>query len=599
MSSSPRRLALNISVAYAGIAGAWIFISDRLLATLIADPLDTISFQTIKGLAFVALTSVVLFVLLEAALGRWEQDASERRRAEQQVREDRERLHRILDSLFVFVGLFSPQGALVEVNRASLDTAGLEPEDVIGKPFETTFWWAHSPTEQARVKETLQRAARGETVREVFEARVLGESTIIVDALFSPLRSESGAVVEIVASAVDITERKRTEDALRESEERLRELQKMEAIGQLAGGVAHDFNNILTVIQGHASLLEADHSPKNVRECARQIAEGAERAAALTRQLLLFSRRQVMQPATINLNDVVGALSGMFERVLARNILLETVQAPDLPWIHADAGMIEQVLINLVVNSRDAMPAGGRLTVATTAAHISETDARRHPDALPGPWVRLSVSDTGNGIAPDLLPKIFEPFFTTKNADKGTGLGLATAYGIVKQHHGWIEVASDVGRGTTIDVYLPARSGPPAATANPVAAAQAVGGTETILVVEDDPEVRTLVVDLLRRLGYTVLQAESGQAAVGLWNRHKSEIRLVLTDLVMPGGMNGREVAERLQTERPDLRIVYTSGYSSELAEHRTALAPGVPLLQKPYRPARLAEVIRESLDTA
>lgn len=406
-------------------------------------------------------------------------------------------------------------------------------------------------------------------------------------------RDAQGRPVRMIGVVREITERKVLEEQFRQS-------QKMEAVGQLAGGVAHDFNNLLTIIQGNASLLGMSASEGGeTRDLANQIAAAAERAAGLTRQLLLFSRKQVMQPVDIDLNRIVGNMTKMLQRILGEDIVLLAEYAPNLPLIHADAGMIEQVLMNLAVNSRDAMPGGGRLTITTGLRAVSSEQAQQNPETAAGRFVSLSVSDTGSGIPAEVLPHIFEPFFTTKEAGKGTGLGLATAYGIIKQHHGWIEVASDAARGTLFHICLPAIEGGNVEQPAPKTPAKLPRGTETILLVEDEAPLRTLATNLLQRCGYSVVPASSGKAALEMWDSQKDSVQLLLTDLIMPDGVNGRELGARLQSKKPSLKIVYTSGYSAELAGQGAPLVEGVNFLQKPYDLRKLAQTIRNSLDNS
>ncbi|MGE0813783.1 MAG: PAS domain S-box protein [Vicinamibacterales bacterium] len=388
------------------------------------------------------------------------------------------------------------------------------------------------------------------------------------------------------AYASDITDRLALEAKLLQS-------QKMEAIGLLAGGVAHDFNNILSVMMMQAEVSStADGVPGETLEGLQEIQACAERGADLTRQLLLFSRRQVMQPRQLDLNEVVTTLTKMLQRIIGEDITLELVlHASRLP-ARADAGMLDQVLLNLAVNARDAMPKGGRLRVETWQRQVG--DDRPHPDLAPGRYVGLSVSDTGCGIAADVLPRIFEPFFTTKEAGKGTGLGLATVFGIVRQHGGWLNVSSEVEQGTTFDIFLPAASGQTAAEA---AGARPVvrGGTETVLVAEDERSVRMLISAILERRGYTVIEAASGVEALELWKTHKAAVSLLLTDLVMPDGVSGQDLARQLRIDRPDLRVVFSSGYSAEIAGRE--LSDDEHFLQKPFTTDVLLQMVREVLD--
>ena len=381
-------------------------------------------------------------------------------------------------------------------------------------------------------------------------------------------------------------------------EEQLRQSQKMEAIGQLAGGVAHDFNNILTVIQGYASILLMAGNPSDETvDSVRQIVSAAERAANLTRQLLLFSRRQVMQPGLLNLNDLVTSLVKMLQRIVGEDVKQQLHLHPRPLTVHADAGMLDQVLMNLVVNARDAMPGGGRLIIETAEKALTEAEAALIPDATPGRYACLSVTDSGSGIAPEALPHIFEPFFTTKEVGKGTGLGLATVFGIVQQHGGALQVESEVGGGTTFHIFLPTAEAAEVAEEK-VAAKMLPRGTETILVVEDEPSLRLLNRIVLERQGYQVLEAAHGVEALEVWERHAGRIHLLLTDLVMPEGLSGLELAARLRKRSPDLPVIFTSGYSAEMAGRELSLEPGQYFLQKPTPLPELLETLRRCLDS-
>ncbi|HTV42105.1 MAG TPA: ATP-binding protein, partial [Candidatus Sulfotelmatobacter sp.] len=385
--------------------------------------------------------------------------------------------------------------------------------------------------------------------------------------------------------------------AQRRLEEQFRQSQKMEAIGQLAGGVAHDFNNILTVIQGHASLLTAAKLAPLEDKSANQIVQAAARAAGLTRQLLTFSRRQLIQPKQLDMNKIVGNMTNMLGRLLGEDIALQLNywQAP--ASVEADAGMMEQVLLNLAVNARDAMPKGGQLAIRLTVTDVDDGYVARQPDARKGTFVCISVTDTGTGIAPENLPRIFEPFFTTKAIGKGTGLGLATVYGIVKQHQGWIELESYVGRGTTFRIFIPWISSDRVGNEKPTTAITVRGGQESILLVEDEKPVRELVARVLERYGYKIFQADTGADALQVWAQHKDRIKLVLTDLVMPNNMNGRELAEKLWAQSPGLKVIFTSGYSADIVGKDFKLDPELNFLQKPYQPQALALTIRRCLD--
>ncbi len=390
----------------------------------------------------------------------------------------------------------------------------------------------------------------------------------------------------------DITDRVQLEYKLRQS-------QKMEAIGQLAGGVAHDFNNMLTAIIGHLGLLHGNPQvTPEIAESLSEISAAANRAANLTSQLLAFSRRQVMNTSALNLNEVVTHLTKMLRRILGEEVIMQLDYAPEQLTFYGDAGMMEQVLVNLAVNARDAMPNGGTLRIVTRAETrvppVMEGQAETGEAAA---FVRLSVSDTGTGIPPEIKAKIFEPFFTTKDVGKGTGLGLATAFGIVQQHHGWIEVESELGQSTIFHVYLPRlATGPSVGKVEPIIPPDR-GRGELVLLVEDESSVRELGKLALSRSGYRVLTAENGPAALEVWAMHQAEIALLFTDMVMPDGISGQQLARQLLEEKPSLKVVYTSGYNAEMAGKELKLTDGVNYLAKPYELDRLFRTVRAALD--
>ena len=412
-------------------------------------------------------------------------------------------------------------------------------------------------------------------------------SLIDVEIVRYTLRFEGKAAALVLAQ--DVTER-------RLLEQQLRQAQKMEAVGQLAGGIAHDFNNLLTAIFGYADLLAEDLPPDSPgRADVSEIRTAATRASALTRQLLAFSRQQVLQPVVLNLNDVVEDLERMLQRVLGEDIEMEAHFAPDLGNTKADQGQLEQVILNLAVNARDAMPTGGKLTIETANVELDEHYAQTHRPVVSGRYVMVAVSDTGVGMDAATQARIFEPFFTTKDPGKGTGLGLATAYGIVKQSGGYIWVYSEVGRGATFKIYLPRVDAPAQAVAAPPEL-QTVAGTETVLLAEDDPLLLPLARQVLSRLGYTVLEARTPADAVAVAEAHAGVIHLLVSDVVMPGE-SGLQLARRLLEVRPNLRVLYMSGYSDEAIVRHGLLDPGTTFLQKPFTPTALARKVRELLD--
>jgi two-component system cell cycle sensor histidine kinase/response regulator CckA len=404
------------------------------------------------------------------------------------------------------------------------------------------------------------------------------------------LRDPAGRPAEVVGSWSAITERKQLEDQFRQA-------QKMEAIGQLAGGVAHDFNNFLTIINGYSDLIQTQleaNSP--VRDWVREIGQAGERAASLTRQLLAFSRKQVLEPKVLNLNAVVTDTAKMLQRLIGEDIDLNTVLVPGLGRIKADPGQIEQVLINLAVNARDAMPLGGKLTIETASIELDDTYARGRSDVRPGRYVALVVADTGSGMDEATKARIFEPFFTTKGPGKGTGLGLATVYGILKQSDGHIAVDSKPGTGTTFTMYLPVVEEVIASGKSHPGLNAPPRGKETILLAEDEPALRALARHVLEMQDYTVLEANQSEKALRIAEQHAGTIHLLLTDVVMPG-MSGRLLAERVTAIRPGVKVLYLSGYTDDAVVRHGVLQAETAFLQKPFTPSSLAAKVREVLD--
>ncbi len=516
-------------------------------------------------------------------------DISERKATEAALRSSEMLFHSVWENSVDGMRLTDEQGFVVAVNEAFCKLVAMSRAELEGNPFTVIYADAEIP---AQILQKYQQGFRDRVIERQMQRRLVlrNGSAIVLENTnsFVELRGQPPLLLGVFR---DVTAQKRLEDQLRQS-------QKMEAIGQLAGGVAHDFNNILTVIHGHASLLLSGGSlTGSAGRSAQQIVQASDRAASLTRQLLTFSRRQVLQARRLDLNEVVANMTKMLGRILGEDIALEMKYCPKPPFIQADAGMMEQVLLNLAVNARDAMPRGGQLHIRIAIEDHVTPHVSRPEDVRPGRFACLTVTDTGCGIPPEILRRIFEPFFTTKEVGKGTGLGLATVYGIIQQHHGWIEVESELGRGTTFRVYLPvvgeATVCEEAAPAEPVVR----GGNETLLVVEDEQPVRELVCNLLQSHGYRVLEAESGAHALEVWRGHKHEIALLLTDVVMPDRINGRELAEQLWAERPELKVIFTSGYSADVVGKGSALRRGLNYVQKPYHPRKLAMAVRDCLD--
>jgi two-component system cell cycle sensor histidine kinase/response regulator CckA len=509
--------------------------------------------------------------------------ALEKRNAEltavvDQLKTSEERWRTIVSTDPECVKTVSPDGYLIEMNPAGLAMLSATTLDQVqARPL--LEWIA--PEYRDDFKDLHRRVMSGETGDLEFEVIGLTGVRRWLRTLACPLRDSNGRITSVLGISRDIT-------GERELEAQLRHSQKMEAIGQLAGGIAHDFNNILTIIQGFAlTLLEGQDDPATRQTATRHIVEAADRAAGLTRQLLAFGRRQIMQPQHVDLNELCTSLAKMVRRVLGEDIDLQLLLSPRPLAIHADPGLIDQVLMNLVINARDAMPAGGWLRIETASRSSSA-----------GEQVVVRVADSGTGIPAACLPRIFDPFYTTKEASKGSGLGLATAFGIVAQHGGRIDVSSTVGRGTTFEVVLPAAN---AAPLRPAAAEVAAphGGTETILLVEDEPGVRMLTRTVLERGGYRVMEAANGADGLRAWVESGGRVDLVLTDVVMPDGMSGRELADRLQKGRPKLRVIFTSGYSTDFAGRELALKDGQSFLPKPSTPKEILDAVRRSLDRA
>ena len=417
-----------------------------------------------------------------------------------------------------------------------------------------------------------------------------GHQSVLIAAQGRVVRDASGAPVRLVGVALDVTAR-------RELEDQLRHAQKMESVGRLAGGIAHDFNNLLTAITGHGELLAQSLEKDDERQAdVAAINAAAARAATLTRQLLAYGRQSLLHPEPVNLNEVVSDIEPMLRRLIGEDIRLRTDLTPDLGWVRADAGQLDQVLLNLAVNARDAMPDGGSIVLATENAELDEAYVADHPKAHLGRHVSVAVRDTGVGIDPATLPRIFEPYFTTKERGRGTGLGLATVLGIVEQSGGHIEVTNDPGHGTTFRIFLPREADPEPTAVAEAPPASSHHGRETILLAEDEESVRQLAATVLEQAGYRVIATADAESALAAAAAHSGPIELLLTDVIMPGG-NGRELANRFRVARPTARVLFMSGYATEVLSAQGVLDPGVAFLEKPFLPAGLVRAVRQVLD--
>lgn len=518
------------------------------------------------------------------------QDITDRKLAEIELRTANQRLRELTDVIDDVFWITDPQKQkMLYVSPAFEKIWGRQVDQLYADP---RVWLdaIHAEDRERIRKAAQEEQSAGKYNHQYRIVRPDGGVRWIHDRAFAVVGGDS-AVARIVGVARDITEQKLLEDQFRQS-------QKMEAIGQLAGGVAHDFNNILAVLMLQTEVLQRD--PNLSAHSGKKLAtmyEYVERAANLTRQLLVFSRREMMQMQRIDLNLVVADLSRMLRRIIEENVELR-LNIPDDPClIHANRGMIGQVLMNLAVNARDAMPEGGCIDIETRQIQLDDSAAQIMPEAVAGEYAVLSVSDSGSGIDPEILSRIYEPFFTTKQADRGTGLGLSTVFGIVKQHGGWLKVYSELGKGTNFQVFLPRVQSTSAQAAAESAIEAAPGGVETILYVEDETAVRGLVLEMLERHGYKVIAAEDGEDALLQWGALQESVKLLITDVVMPGGWSGQRLAQRLREERPDLPVIYTSGYSATAAGAASSENASDPFVQKPFGMREFLSVVRRTLD--
>jgi signal transduction histidine kinase/CheY-like chemotaxis protein len=565
--------AAKVAILYAAFGTLWILVSDRLVARFYNDPGAITHAQELKGVLYVLVTAILVFLLTYSALKR-------ERAVERELAESRERYRTVARNF--------PNGAVLLFDRdlrflvadgSELAAMGLSPEVMEGRTVRAVF-----PPDVCAVLEPPCRATFDGAsalfeftfMDRIFEARVL------------PVREDGDRIGAGLMMTQNVTERRRADEALRES-------QKMEAIGRLAGGVAHDFNNLLTGILGYAELLLMGMKPNDPRTAEiREIREASCRAADLTQRLLAFSRRQAARPRRVGLSAIVEASHKLLTRIIGEHVRLTFRPAPEPCVVFADPQQIDQVLVNLVTNARDAMPGGGEIVLSTAAVVLDAAFCREHAGAVPGAYARLTVRDTGVGMTPDVRSRIFEPYFTTKPVGKGTGLGLATVYGIVKQSGGAIAVDSVSGAGTRFDVYFPCAA-ESAAEAPVVGPPNAAWGSETILLAEDEDTVRGLAARILSEHGYRVLEARDGPAALALVAGHDGVIDLLLADVVMPG-MSGRDLSERVRAVRSGIKVLFISGYSDDVIANHDLLRDDIPLLAKPFGIDALTRAVRAVL---
>ncbi len=521
-------------------------------------------------------------------------DITELKAAEKALRESEESYRTAIEHCNDGVAI-AREGINLFANQRYVEMFGYDgPEEVVGKPASLI---AH-PDDIKRMEDILLGRQRGESVPSRYELKGIRKDGEAIDIEISATRTVYRGEPVSLAYVRDITERKRMEKEREMLQEQVRQSQKLEAIGLLAGGVAHDFNNLLSVINGYSELLLAGCDRDDPRRGdLEQIMQAGQRAASLTSQLLAFSRKQILQPSILNLNDVITDMGKMLRRMIGEDIEFVCVTRPGLGFVHADPGQIQQIIMNLVVNARDAMPQGGKLSIETANVDLEEHAVQRRALMSPGSYIMLAISDNGIGMDEETQDRIFDPFFSTKERGKGTGLGLATVYGIVKQSLGFIWVYSERGKGTTFKIYLPRMQGEAAEPSDGVKEEPDLRGTETVLLAEDEPSVRALAGRILRERGYTVIEGANGEEALSAAQEFAGEIHVVLTDVVMPE-MSGKVLVSQIEASRPGIKSLFISGYTDNAIVHHGLLESNVAFLQKPFSADGLARKVREVIDS-
>lgn len=521
-------------------------------------------------------------------------ELAERRRAEEELRRERDFVESLIDTAHTIVLVLDRQGRVIRFNRYMEEISGWSLKDAQGKLWFDTFL---PPGEREKVRELFDQAIAGGPLEGKVVNRIVdrGGNEHLIEWYNKKLFDAGGGLFGILGTGQDVTEREEAEAERKRLESQLNQAQKMESIGRLAGGIAHDFNNLLTPMIGYAEMALLDLNPSDpLYRDFEEIREAAERAKNLTGQLLAFSRRQMLEMKVINLNDIAASFQKMLRRIIGEDIEFTMQLDPMLANVKADPGQIQQVIMNLAVNARDAMPKGGLLNIQTQNVVLDETHIKGQPGVEPGQYVMLSVRDTGVGMAKETIDKVFEPFFTTKAPGKGTGLGLATVYGIVKQHGGHIWVHSEPGKGTAFKIYLPKAAEDVSEEEQPEELEEAEANA-TILVVEDEDAVRRLTCSILKNRGYRILEAPTTDEALRIVKEYADEIDLLLTDVVMPH-MNGRELYRQALMTRPDLKVLYMSGYTDDVIAHHGVLDAQIEFLQKPFTVDQLIKQVREML---
>lgn len=584
----------------------WIFMLCSRDTLQITDPAfyDYLADNSI-GLIIICIITVNIFVINRSVFDRMQNDIRKRKSAEKALMRSSGEIasllrfqKEMLDTAALWIDTADIEGNFTTWNRAAEMISGYSKEEVLGHGKAREWLYPDENYREMIFAEAAEVIRAGDSIKN-YETRIKRKDGAerIISWSANYLKDENGGKVGILSIGADITERKIEQDEKEKLEEQLLQMQKIESIGRLAGGIAHDFNNLLTAILGTTELAKLEAGPDDrMHESFEIIRKAAESAAGLTRQLLSFSRKQIIEPRVINLNDLLVHMKGMLERMIGENIRLSTALSEDLCRIKADPGQAEQIIINLVVNARDAMPDGGNISVETANIHLDEHYCRSHAAALPGAYAMFSVSDTGHGMPAGIREHIFEPFFTTKESGKGTGLGLATVYGAVKQSGGFIEFYSEEGHGTTFKIYFPCVMEDLAPADIHLQEDEVPGGNETILVVEDNSQVLDFAGSSLSRLGYKVLTVMNGEDAVRAVRDYGGTIHMMMTDVILTG-MNGRELADLIKGIRPGIKVLYNSGYPGDLISRSGIIEEGIHFIGKPFSALMLARKVRGILD--
>jgi PAS domain S-box-containing protein len=580
-----------------GVIGVLVSVVVLVAAQLVVTPLPP--HRTGTGLAILVATAVsgALLIVFRRHFGAIERARREqllavdaaRQKAELEKQRDQANYRLLFETVMDGIYIVARDGRVLEVNSAACQQVGYTRGELVGRSLGAI---------SARTREQVEDSLRTvlEQGRACYETLHRRRDGTLVPIELAVNRTEYGGEPAFLGVARDITERKRAEQERQRLAEQLQHAVKMESIGLLAGGVAHDFNNLLTAIIGNVDLMQQDVGAGHaLQDPLEEVRHAAESAASLTTQLLAFSRKRILEPRLVDVNQLVTNMRRLLTRLIGEDIELRTVCAANPAVVTVDPSLLEQVLVNLCVNSRDAMPTGGRLVIEIANIELDETYRETHPEAAPGRYVMLAVTDTGVGMSDEVKQHLFEPFFTTKPKGRGTGLGLATAYGAIKQSDGQIEAYSELGKGTAFKIYLPQSEGTPTSVGEH--RQHAAVGNETVLVVEDEAVLRRLACRILKRSGYRVLTAASGDEALALTVGHVGGVDLLLTDVVMPG-MSGAELGGRLHALYPDIRILYTSGYTEDTIVRRSVLEGEFCFVAKPYTPQTLLAKVREALDT-